>query len=158
MIITNAAYNNPQLKGLVYIAAFAPQEGRSLSNFVDVTKLPKDFLIIDNGGFIYLNQTMLTGAFAQDVNATEASTMAATQKPINQAILGEKSGPPAWKQLPAWYQVSEKDHKKPPTAEQLFAKQMNATTISLPSSHTSLVSHPNEIAQLILDAVKGAAK
>jgi pimeloyl-ACP methyl ester carboxylesterase len=62
------------------------------------------------------------------------------------------------KQLPTWYQVSENDRIIPPDAERLFAKQMNATTISLPSSHASLVSHPNEIAQLILNATKGIAK
>ena len=63
-------------------------------------------------------------------------------------------GPPAWKQHPTWYQVSENDHMIPPDAERMFAKQMNATTISLPSSHASLVSHPNEVAQLILNAAQ----
>jgi pimeloyl-ACP methyl ester carboxylesterase len=83
--------------------------------------------------------------------------MAVVQKPISTSILAEKSGSPAWKQLPTWYQVSENDRIIPPDAERLFAKQMNATTISLPSSHASLVSHPNEIAQLILNATKGIA-
>ena len=100
MVITNAAYNNHHVKGLVYVAAFAPQEGQSLSNFVDVTKLPKDFLIVDNGGFAYLNPAMFPGAFAQDVDTTESNTMAATQKPSNLSIFAEKSGPPVWKQLP----------------------------------------------------------
>ena len=78
--------------------------------------------------------------------------MAAAQKPFNQSILAEKSGPPAWKQLPSWYQISENDHAIPPDAERIFAKQINATTISLKSSHASSLSHPNEVAQLILDA------
>ena len=69
-------------------------------------------------------------------------------------MLGEKSGPPAWKQLPTWYQISEGDHMIPPDAERLFAKQMNATTLSINSSHASPVSHPEEIAQLILNATK----
>jgi pimeloyl-ACP methyl ester carboxylesterase len=156
-VITNAAYNNPNAKGLVYVAAFAPNEGQSLDNFVDVSKLPKDLLIIDSGGFAYINPAMFAGAFAQDVNSTEADIMAVVQKPFSISIFAEKSGPPAWKQLPTWYQVSENDHMIPPDAERMFAKQMNATTISLPSSHASLVSHPNEIAQLILDATKGSA-
>lgn len=155
MVITNAAYNNPNVKGLVYVAAFAPDQGQSLSNFVDVTKLPKDLLIFDSGGFVYINPTMFPGAFAQDVSSTEAEVMAIVQKPINQAVLAEKSGPPAWKQIPTWYQVSENDHMIPPDAEKMFAKQMNATTISISSSHASLVSHPNEIAQLILNATRG---
>src|SRR5690349_18234803 len=72
MVISNAAYNNPNVKGLVFVAAFAPNEGQSLGNFVDVSKLPKDLLIIDSGGFSYINPAMFAGAFAQDVNSTEA--------------------------------------------------------------------------------------
>jgi pimeloyl-ACP methyl ester carboxylesterase len=158
MVITNAAYNNPNVKGLVYVAAFAPQQGQSLGDFVDAKKLPKDFLIIDKGGFAYLNPKLFPQSFAQDVNPAQAEIMAVAQKPINTSILAEKSGPPAWKQLPTWYQISENDHMIPPAVEQMFAKQMNATTISLPSSHASLVSHPNEIAQLILNATKGTSK
>jgi pimeloyl-ACP methyl ester carboxylesterase len=97
--------------------------------------------------------------FAQDIDPAQANTMAVVQKPANlSGIVYEKSGPPAWKQLPVWYQVSENDHAIPPALEHQFAKQMNATTISLPSSHASLVSHPNEIAQLILNAAKGVTK
>jgi len=59
-------------------------------------------------------------------------------------------------ELPIWYQVSENDHMIPPDAERIFAKQMNATTLSLPSSHASLLSHPNEIAHLILNDAKGS--
>jgi pimeloyl-ACP methyl ester carboxylesterase len=155
-VITNAAYNNPNVKGLVYIAAFAPNKGQSLANFVDVTKLPKGFLVYDSGGFIYLNPNMFPQAFAQDIDVAQAKVMAAAQKPFNQSILAEKSGPPAWKQLPTWYQISENDHAIPPDVERMFAKQINATTISLASSHASPVSHPNEVAQLILNATKGA--
>jgi pimeloyl-ACP methyl ester carboxylesterase len=157
-VITNAAYNNPNVKGLVYIAAFAPNEGQSLSNFVDVTKLPKGFLVFDSGGFVYLNPDAFPQAFAQDVDPAQAKVMAAAQKPFRQSILAEKSGPPAWKQLPSWYQISENDHAIPPDVERMFAKQINATTISLTSSHASPVSHPNEIAQLILDAANNATR
>lgn len=155
-VITNAGYNNPNVTGLVYIAAFAPDEGQSLSSFVDPAKFPEDFLIIDKGGFAYINPKLFHDSFAHDVNSTEANTMAIVQKPPNfSPMLGEKSGPPAWKQLPTWYQISENDRLIPPDAQRLFAKQMNATTISLPSSHASPVSHPNEVAQLILNATKG---
>ena len=156
-VITNAAYNNPNVKGLVYVAAFAPQEGQSLGNFVDAKKLPKDFLIIDKGGSAYINPKLFPPSFAQDVDPTQANVMAVVQKPISTSILAEKSGPPAWKQLPTWYQVSENDRMIPPAIEHMFAKQMNATTISIPSSHVSLVSHPNEIAQFILNATKGSS-
>ena len=157
-VITNAGYNNPNVTGLVYVAAFAPDEGQSISNFVDPTALPPGFFIFDSGGFGYLNPEMFPQAFAQDVNTTEAETMAIAQKPGHQSLLAEPSGPPAWKQLPTWYQVSESDHIIPPDAQRQFAQQMNATTISVNASHASLVSHPDEIAQLILDAAKGSTR
>jgi pimeloyl-ACP methyl ester carboxylesterase len=158
VVITNAAYNNPNVTGLVYIAAFAPDEGQSQSNFVDPTKFPKDLLILDSGGFIYLNPEIFRESFAQDVDPTEASVMSIVQKPFNQSIFGEKSGPPAWKQLPTWYQISEADRMIPADVQRTWAKQMNATTLSLNASHASLVSHPDEIAQLILNATKGITK
>lgn len=157
MVISNAAYNNPNVKGLVYIAALAPKEGQSISSFTDPTKFPKGSLIIDKGGFAYFSPNLFHNSFP-DIDPTQAKILAVTQKPINMSIFTEKSGPPAWKQLPTWYQVSENDGNLPPAVERLFAKQMNATTISLPSSHLSLLSQPQEVAQLILNATKGVAK
>ena len=154
-VITNAAYNNPNVTGLVYIAAFAPDEGQSLSSFVDPAKFPKDLFIVDSGGFIYLNPKIFRENFANDVDPAEADIMAIVQKPFNQSIFVEKSGPPAWKQLPTWYQISELDHMIPPDVQHTFAEQMNATTLSLNASHASYVSHPNEIAEFILNATKG---
>jgi pimeloyl-ACP methyl ester carboxylesterase len=122
-VITNAAYNNPNVKGLVYIAAHVPNEGQSLGNFFDIKKFPKDLLIIDSGGFAYINPAMFADAIAQDVNPVEAETMAAVQKPFSTSILAEKSGPPAWKQLPTWYQISENDHSIPPVVPSYFSKE-----------------------------------
>jgi pimeloyl-ACP methyl ester carboxylesterase len=155
-VITQAAYNNPNVTGLVYVSAFAPDEGESAVNFVPVESLPQGLLVFDSGGFAYLNPQMFPQAFAQDVNTTEAEILAAVQKPAHQSLFTEKSGPPAWKQLPTWFVVSENDRIIPPDAERMFAQRMNATTISLNSSHASLVSHPNEVAQLILDAARGS--
>jgi hypothetical protein len=76
-VITNAGYNNPNVTGLVYVAAFAP-----LSSFIDLTKLPKDLLIFDNGGFSYINPSMFHGAFAQDVGPIEADVMAIVQNTV----------------------------------------------------------------------------
>ena len=155
-VITQAAYNNQNVTGLVYVSAFAPDEGESAVNFVPVESLPPGLLVVDSGGFAYLNPQMFPQAFAQDVNRTEAETLAVVQKPAHQSLFTEKSGPPAWKQLPTWFVVSENDRIIPPDAERMFAQRMNATTISLNSSHASLVSHPNEVAQLILDAARGS--
>jgi pimeloyl-ACP methyl ester carboxylesterase len=155
-VITNAAYNNPNVTGLVYVSAFAPDEGESAVNFVPVESLPPGLLVVDSGGFAYLNPEMFPQVFAQDVNTTEAKILAAVQKPANQSLFTAPSGPPAWKQLPTWFVVSENDRIIPPDAERMFAQRMNATTISLNSSHASLVSHPDEIAQFILNATKGS--
>jgi pimeloyl-ACP methyl ester carboxylesterase len=155
-VITNAGYNNQNVTGLVYVSAFGPDEGESTANFVPAEALPPGLLVFDSGGFAYLNPEMFPQAFAQDVNATEAEIMAIVQKPAHQSLFTEPSGPPAWKQLPTWFQVSEGDHIIPPDVQRMFAQRMNATTISLNSSHASPVSHPDEIAQLILDAARGS--
>ena len=155
-VITNAGYNNQNVTGLVYVSAFGPDEGESTANFVDVAKLPPGLLVFDSGGYAYINPEMFHQAFVQDANATEAETLAVVQKPAHQSILTEPSGPPAWKQLPTWFEVSESDRIIPPDAQRQFAQRMNATTISLNSSHASLVTHPDEIAQLILNATKGS--
>ena len=154
-VITNAAYNNSNVTGLVYVAAFAPNEGQSLGDFFDVRKLPKDFLKTDSGGFAYINPDLFHDMFAQDVDLAQAKVMAATQKPPDLSILGEKSGPPAWKQLRTWYEVSANDRMIPPDVERMFAKQINATTISVNASHVPFISHPDQIAGLILNATKG---
>jgi pimeloyl-ACP methyl ester carboxylesterase len=88
-VITNAGYNNPNVTGLVYIAAFAPDEGQSLSSFVDPATFPKDLFLVDSGGFIYLNPEIFRENFAQDVDPAEADLMAIVQKPFNQSIFGE---------------------------------------------------------------------
>src|SRR5215213_7946692 len=151
-VITNAAYNNPNVTGLVYVAAFAPDEGESLGTFVTPAMLPPGILIADSAGLTYINPDMFHDAFAQDVNTTEADIMAIAQKPFNQSIFGEPSGPPAWKQLKTWYQVSDSDHMIPPDTQRMFAQRMNTTTISIDTSHSSYVAHPDEVAQLILNA------
>src|SRR5215208_2072822 len=126
-VITNAGSNNPNVTGLVYVAAFAPDEGQSLGTFVNPAMLPPGILIVDSA-----------------------------QKPFNQSIFAEPSGPPAWKQLKTWYQVSDSDRMIPPDTQRMFAQRMNATTISIDTSHSSYVAHPDEIAQLILNATQGS--
>ncbi|MGH9926004.1 MAG: alpha/beta hydrolase [Nitrososphaeraceae archaeon] len=76
-------------------------------------------------------------------------------KPFNQSNFAANSGPPAWKQLPTWYQISESDKMIPPDVQHTFAEKMNATTLLLNASHSSYVSYPTEIANFILNATKG---
>ena len=104
--------------------------------------------------FCYFNPSKFRESFAQDVNPVDANILAIVQKPFNQSIIAEASGPPAWKQLPTWYQISENDRLLPPDMQRISAERMNATTLSLNSSHMSLVSNPEEIADLIINATK----
>lgn len=92
--------------------------------------------------------------YAHDIDPAEADLLAAVQKPFNLSIGMEMSDPPAWKQLPTWYQVSENDCILPPDIQHYYAERMNATILSLNSSHASILSHRDEIAQLILNATK----
>lgn len=159
-VITNAGYNNPNVTGLVYIAALAPDEGETGIHFFE--QLPKEFatrfnesVAFDSAGFLYFIPEKKE-SFAHDVDPTEAKILAVVQKPINQSITAEESGPPAWEQLPTWYQISENDRLIPPEIQRKYAERMNATTISLNSSHASLVSHPDEIADLIINATRAS--
>jgi len=161
-VITNAGYNNSNVTSLVYIAAVAPDEGEAGNDYFE--QLPEEFskrfndsFAMDRAGFMYFNPEKLPEFYAQDVDPAEAEILAVVQKPFNQSIIGEKSGPPAWKQLPTWYQISENDLLLPPDLQRFYSERMNATTLSLNSSHASLISHPNEVAQLILNATERSA-
>jgi hypothetical protein len=107
----------------------------------------------DSTGFFYFIPEKVHESFAHDVDPAEANILAVVQKPFNQSITAEESGPPALKQLPTWYQI-ENDRLIPPDIQRKYAERMNTTTLSLNSSHASLVSHPHEIAELILNATK----
>jgi pimeloyl-ACP methyl ester carboxylesterase len=155
-VITNAGYNNSNVTGLVYLAAYAPDQGESLLDLGNNTAdLPANLFTIDNEGFMLMNPDLIHEWFAQDVNLTEVDIMAAVQKPVNISTVEEKSGPPAWRQLPTWYQISENDRVVPPDVQHFFAENMNATILSLNASHFSQISQPDEIAELILNATKG---
>jgi pimeloyl-ACP methyl ester carboxylesterase len=163
-VITNAGYNNSNVTGLVYLAAIAPDEGENATHLFQ--KLPnKDELLrgflkniyTDSAGMSYFNPDKIYEWWAHDVDPIEASILGVVQKPANLSVTSEKSGPPAWKQLPTWYQVSENDRLIPPEIQRIYAERMNATILSANSSHMSQLSHPHEIADLILNATKGKA-
>ena len=94
---------------------------------------------------MYFNPNEFHESFAQDIDSAEADIMAIVQKPFNQSIIAEASGPPTWKHLPTWYQISENDRLLPPDLQRISAERMNATILYLNSSHMSPVSHPEEI-------------
>lgn len=164
-VITNAGYNNSNVTGLVYLAAIAPDEGENATHLFQKLPKAKEFLKTfteniynDNAGFSYFNPGNIHRMWAHDVDPIEASILGIVQKPSNLSGIAEKSGPPAWKQLPTWYQVSENDRLVPPEIQRTYAERMNASILSLNSSHMSQLSHPEEIAKLILNATKAKTK
>jgi pimeloyl-ACP methyl ester carboxylesterase len=92
--------------------------------------------------------------FAFDVDPVQAKVMYATQQPLAASAFGTVMGDPAWKSFPSWYLVATKDQAIPPDAERSMAKRMNATTVEVASSHVAMVSHPDEVANLIMTAAK----
>jgi pimeloyl-ACP methyl ester carboxylesterase len=92
--------------------------------------------------------------FAPDVDPAEANIMFAVQQPLTMSAFDDVMGTPAWKNLPSWFAVAQHDEVIPPDGERLFAQRMGATVVEFDSSHVVMVSHPEEIADLIETAVR----
>lgn len=154
-VITGAGHA-PNVVGLVYIAAFAPDEGDSLGSLLAREPSPGGAHIRpDKDGFLWIDPDFFRESFSEDLGETEALVMAVTQKPIAARCFDDKSGPPAWKAKPSWYQVSAKDRMIPPNTERWMADRIKAKkTITLEASHASLASHGKEIADLIDEAAR----
>lgn len=155
-VITEAAHLCPNVIGLVYVAAFALDVGESLAILASSSPITPPGAAAfrpDKYGFLWIDRELFSDNFCQDVDKTTAMVMAAVQKPLAVAAFEEKVTDAGWKNLPSWYQVSTEDRMIPPPAEQFMAQRINAkSTISLPAGHASMVSHPVEIADLILSA------
>ena len=151
-VMTSAAHGAGNVKALVYVAAFAPDEGESLGSFPPGPG--GKYVAPGPSGLLYIDRDRFPKYFADDLPETEAATLASVQRPVSPAIFSDTMGTPAWKSIKSWYQISEDDNMIPPEVERKFAARANATTISLAASHASLVSRPKEIAELILIAAK----
>lgn len=153
-VITNAANGVSNVKALVYIAAFALDQGESLDALSKLGPAPAGAAQVrpDSNGFLWIDRAGFAQAFAADVDPAEASIMAAVQGPLSLKSFAGPSGAPAWKHLPSWYLVASNDQMIPPDAEQFMAKRIGAKVRSVPSSHAAMVSHPTEVADLIAEA------
>ena len=150
-IMTALGADAPNAVGLVYIAAFGLDEGESIGALA-AQGPPTPALAhldIDAAGFAWLPEEDFVKHFAADVDPVKARVMYAVQQPVAAAAFQDVMGVPAWKSLPAWFMVATADEAIPPDAERHFAARMGATTIELASSHVAMVSHPDEVAQLI---------
>ncbi|MEH1949625.1 MAG: alpha/beta hydrolase [Nostoc sp.] len=159
-VITVAGANAPNVIGLVYIAAYAPDTGESLGDLNGRFPTPSGSSHVRpvyNNQFLEVDPDTFQEAFAQDVDTVQARVMAAVQKPIAIQNFDDKVTKPAWKSKRSWYQVSDNDRMISPELERFMAKRIGATVISLPSGHASMVSHPAEVANLIIEAAKAEA-
>lgn len=158
-VITNAARDVPNIKSLVYVMAFAPDEGESVVSLEkNYTTLPSNKAFIPNGpdGRLVLSQADYLQYFAPDVDEDDAMVLAATQGPSDSGRFTYVSGPPAWKQVKdLHYIVAENDQIIPPALEGWLANRMKADTTTLKgSSHAGLISQADEVAKVILKAAK----
>ena len=150
-VMTGAAAGNPQVKGLVYINALAPDVGETTNDLGRRYAAPpiSTAIVSDTANFLYVDREKFHALFAGDVSAAEAQIMAATQKPIASAAFDQAVNDVAWKTIPSWYLVTQADQAINPELQRFMAKRMGAKTIEVNSSHVSPVSHPNEVAKLI---------
>jgi pimeloyl-ACP methyl ester carboxylesterase len=154
-VMTNAATGAPNVKALVYVAAFGPDENESVGPLIE--KYPSKLvtaLVPDSAGFLYIDRAKFKEIFAADVSDTERSVMAATQKPIHGAIFGQVFGKPAWKDIPSWFLVANQDQVINPDMERMFAKRMGATTREVNTSHVPFMSKPAAVIEMIEEAAK----
>jgi pimeloyl-ACP methyl ester carboxylesterase len=152
-VITEAG-NHPQVKGLVYVAAGAPDTGESFSDWwKDYTPAPGAAEIQPYGaGYVALTRKGVQNHFVQDIGKNEADVVYATQGPLALVCFGDKVSRAAWRSKPSWYIVAEEDQTIPPDLERASAKRMNAETASLQSSHVPMLSQPDKVAEVILHA------
>jgi pimeloyl-ACP methyl ester carboxylesterase len=162
-IITALGTEAPNVVGIVYIAAFAIDEGESLGGLLSQGPVTPALahLFTDARGFGWLSEDDFVDHFAADVEPTQARVLYAVQQALASSAFTDVMGVPAWKSLPSWYLVAENDEALPPDAERMFASRMGATTVEIPSSHVAMVSHAAEVADLVekaAEAVGAAAR
>ncbi len=152
-VITEAGTDAPNVVGLVYVSAFAPDEGESLGDLYARAAAPGVAHVRpDDEGFLWIDPEEFAEAFAQDVDPVQARIMAVVQKPIAARIFGDKITRPAWELKPSWYLVSESDRMIPAVTQRFMSKRIGAKVVSVQASHSSMVSRPVEVAKLISDA------
>src|ERR1700732_298953 len=155
-VMTALGANAPNVAGLVYIAAFGLDQGELLGGLLSQGPVTPALahLFTDQQGFGWLSEDDFVNHFAADVAPVQARVMYAVQQPLATSAFGDVMGVPAWKTLPSWYLVAANDEALPPAAERQFAARLGGTTIRIPPSHVAMVSHPDEVTQLITAAAE----
>lgn len=162
-VISEAAYGNQNVKGLVYVAAFTPETGETAAELSGrfpggtlASALSAPVELADGGKDLYIQQDKFHDQFAADVPEAEARLMAAGQRPITVAALNEAATDPAWKTIPSWFVYGDKDKNIPPQAMAFMAERAHAkqTVVVKGASHVVMVSNPKVVANLIEKAAQ----
>src|SRR5881409_2369018 len=156
-VITEAG-NDPKVAGLVYITAFAPDRGESVSSLIK-DPLPGASvppILPPQDGFLFLDKAKFPASFAGDVDAETAAFMADSQVPWGIEALSGTISEPAWKTKPSWYLIATDDKMIPPAAQRFMSKRARSTVVEVAGSHAIYVSQPMAVAALITKAAKEA--
>src|SRR6267154_5036953 len=153
VVITEAG-TLPQVTDLVYIAAFAPDKGESVSTLIanPPPGAPVPPILPPQEGFLFLDKAKFHASFAADVDAAKAAFMADSQVPWGVAALSGKISEPAWRAKPSWYLIATEDKAIPPDAQRAMSKRAGPTVVEVKGSHAVYVSQPNAVAALIQEA------
>ena len=157
-VITEAG-TDPQVVGLVYIAAFAPDKGESVNSLIanPPPDAPVPPILPPRDGFLFLDKSKFHASFAGDVDAEKAAFMADSQVPWGVEALAGAITEPAWKSKPSWYLLTTEDRMIPPPAQRFMSQRAGSTLVEVVGSHAIYVSKPNEVAAFIKQAAQGAA-
>jgi pimeloyl-ACP methyl ester carboxylesterase len=154
-VMTAAAAGNPNVKALVYLAAFANDANEVLGSYFE--KYPSPALtafVPDAAGFLTIDRAKFHDIFAQDLPLAQTNVMAVTQKPLTNEVFKATASAAAWHNVPSWFVVAQHDNVISPDLERFFAKRMKATTIEINSSHVVFMSHPQEVVRVIESAAR----
>ena len=158
VVITEAG-NDPRVVGLVYIAAFAPDKGESVSKLIanPAPGAPVPPILPPTDGLLMLDKAKFAASFAADVEPSLAAFMAESQLPWGVEALNGAVTEASWKSKPSWYLVATDDHMIPPDAQRFMSKRAGATVVESPGSHAVYVSRPEPVAKLIAQAASAVA-
>jgi pimeloyl-ACP methyl ester carboxylesterase len=166
-VITNAANDAKNVVGLVYVAAFAPDEGETLGaaeasskdSVLNSALVPRQYPGANGGTAteFYIDPAKARDAFAGDLSDEQAALIAATQRPVADAAFGEPNGAPAWKHLPSWAVVATGDRAAGTDVVRSMAERAGAKITEIEGSHVIMVSQPEAVSKVILEAVAAAA-
>ncbi|MFB9124961.1 alpha/beta hydrolase [Paraburkholderia dipogonis] len=156
--VISQAGNSDKVKALVYVAAFAPDNGQSINDLFKGKPAPAWMAALqkDSAGYLTLSTDAIMKDFAQDLPPAEARVVAATQGPWFAGCADDKLATAAWHSKPSWYVLAQKDRMIPPPLQAAMAQQIGATVVKVNTSHVAMMSQPTEVAAAIITAARAA--